>query len=168
MTVEFLQAASSTCFVIAIGFAILAAALFFLLDIWENFLIETDRAQRKTIDEMHERNQATGKLRTDDEKKGNTGKASTNPMTGAGKTLKSKRRGKTDRKPSPADGSDAQDKPASARRSHREEGHLEKNVPHTDGYSETTALADAVRKPGPGFRVIQKTIITHTQESIPL
>ena len=65
MTIEFLQSASKICFGIAIASAILAAALFFLLDIWENFLIETDRAQRKTIDEMHERNRATGKLRAD-------------------------------------------------------------------------------------------------------
>ena len=88
MTIEFLQSASKICFGIAIASAILAAALFFLLDIWENFLIETDRAQRKTIDEMHERNRATGKLRADDDKKGNTGKVSTKSVTGAGKTLK--------------------------------------------------------------------------------
>ena len=71
MTIKFLQTASEICFGTAIAFAILAAALFFLLDIRENFLIETDCARRKTIDEMHERNRRTGKLREEDEEKAN-------------------------------------------------------------------------------------------------
>ena len=168
MTIEFLQSASSICFAIAIGFAILAAALFFLLDIWENFLIETDRAQRKTIDEMHERNRATGKLRADDEKRGNTEKASTNPITGAGKTLKSKKQEGSAGGPSLAGGSNAKNEPALSQKSIPEERHAEKSVSPADGFSETTSLADAVRKPGSGFRITQRTIITHTQESIPL
>ena len=54
MTIEFLQSASKICFGIAIASAILAAALFFLLDIWENFLIETDRESLFSFPTPHE------------------------------------------------------------------------------------------------------------------
>lgn len=168
MTIEFLQSASKICFGIAIASAILAAALFFLLDIWENFLIETDRAQRKTIDEMHERNRATGKLRADDAKKVNTGEVNTNPVTGAGKTLKSADSPKKDRIP-----------PLGADKGpQRDDVLLQSSIPSSrfpegsrsskSGSQETRALADVINKPVSGFRIVQKTIITHTQESIPL
>lgn len=113
MTIKFLQTASEICFGTAIAFAILAAALFFLLDIRENFLIETDCARRKTIDEMHERNRRTGKLREEDEER---------------------------------------------------EGSSDSNKPARFGGQETIPLAEC----RPRFRVIQRTIITHAKESIPL
>ena len=168
MTIEFLQSASKICFGIAIASAILAAALFFLLDIWENFLIETDRAQRKTIDEMHERNRATGKLRADDEKRGNTGKVSTKSVTGAGKTLKSTDPAKKDGIPPLGADKGPQSDEVLLQSSAPAAKYTESSRSAMSGSQETRALADVINKPVSGFRIVQKTIITHTQESIPL
>ena len=167
MTIEFLQSASKVCFGIAIASAVFAAALFFLLDIWENFLIETDRAQRKTIDEMHERNRATGKLRADDAKKGNTGKVSTKSVTGNGKTLKSADRGK-------------QLSDEVLLIDERQNGQIEKSglelkANTAAGRGETISLANQNLSQGGyqnggnvTFKIVQRTIVTHTDEMIPI
>ena len=84
--IVFLQSASRICFVIAIAAAVLAVALFFLLDIKDIFLIETGRAQRKTIEEMNARNLRTGKLRDDTESDLRNSGGITVKSTVAGKT----------------------------------------------------------------------------------
>lgn len=162
--IVFLQSASRICFGIAIAAAVLAVALFFLLDIKDIFLIETGRAQRKTIEEMNARNLRTGKLRDDTE---------SDLRKSGGVTVKSTVAGKTQ---SP------QEAPAYAGANAAPPRHSEYAKPsgstmkfssqQPDNISpgeETAVLGAQNNAPAANssFRVTQKTIITHTDEIIP-
>ncbi len=149
---EFLQSASRICFVVAIAALVLAIALFFLLDIRNVFLIETGRAKVKAIQEMNERNAATGKLREDQIKhkesdKGNTRRHST-AESGADSGIGSAyERG---------------DRISAAR-----SGAAGNRSPHNTVEVDSTVILDSSPvKNRPGFTVTKRTIVIHTDERI--
>ena len=175
--IGFYQSASTICFGIAIAAAILAVVLFFLLDIREIFMIETGRAQRKTVEEMHARNQRTGKLRDDTEAdlsntggttvkstygmktEKDTGKQNTrDSLTVSMKDDTSENRSESSGYgPDPGGGSDGL---ARAR-----------NDSVSNGSGEATEILynqPDLNLAEQSFRVTQKTIITHTSEVIPV
>lgn len=159
----FLQSASRVCFGIAIAAAILAIVLFFLLDIREVFLIETGRAQRKTVAEMNEKNLRTGKLRDDTESDLDKSGGMTVKSTVAGKTLSSQNQPQNPDWSGAAAGHQQYAKPSGSTMEFSSQG--------ADGHyygRETAVLGEQGKAPAsnPSFRVTQKTIITHTDEMI--
>ena len=167
--IEFLQSAYTVCFGIAAAALILAVALFFLLDIREIFLIESGRARRKTVLEMNEKNQRTGKLRedtgSDNAKTGGRTVKSTQSMT----TLEADQNARNGpgtvedlRQFSGKDGGKGL-KGATERVSEGKASvYKEKPGANTVLLSGQTSLAASGR-----FSIVRKIIITHTDEDIP-
>lgn len=63
--ISILKTSLSVCIAFAILFFIISVILFFLFDIRTIFNIRTGRAKRKTVQEMQEANNRTGRLRVD-------------------------------------------------------------------------------------------------------
>ena len=162
--IEFLQSAYTICFGIAIAFAVLAVALFFLLDIREIFLIETGRAQRKTVEEMHHRNQKTGKLRDDTVADLRTEGDATAKSTASEKTESAGGFGgfEAQRGSTVQVSETGSAMPAAAAFMRGESTEVLQE--------ETSRGRQTVQRSDPGipFRVTQKTIVIHTDEKIPL
>ncbi len=158
---EFLQSASMICFIVAAMALVLAVAMFFLFDIRNVFLIETGRAKSKAIQEMNERNQRTGKLRDD------TGEMTSGEDAGgippdpgsvaSGKNL-SNRDGRLKR-----NGREVLASPEKSSGSHRK-------VVHRSGTTvemvDTSVLGESQNTTAKGFKIVQKTIVIHTDEII--
>jgi len=163
--IVFLQSASRICFVIAIAAAVLAVALFFLLDIKDIFLIETGRAQRKTIEEMNARNLRTGKLRDDTE---------SDLRNSGGITVKSTVAGKTQSPQEVSAHAGANTAPSGHSGYAKPSGNTMKfsdQQPDIFSAGQEEAVLGAqncVSAPNSSFRITQKAIITHTEERIPV
>lgn len=145
---NYLQTASRVCFIVAALAFILAMVLFFLLDIRNIFLIETGRAKSKAIQEMNERNQRTGKLRND------TGDL------GAGNGLEESRAEDDKFK------KHGREVLAPSEKKERT-GRQDRNRSGTTVEIGGTAVLDRGRNKGKkGFKIVQKTIVIHTDENI--
>lgn len=163
-SMEFFRMARNICFGLAIAFAILAVLTFILFDIRTIFLIKTGRAQRRTITEMNERNQHTGKLRQNTEN--GHGKTKENTV---GKTVKEKaiktRKGSTQPIKDTLSSSDETLVPQSM----GEPAGTNSNEANSSA-RETALLSRAENErranPSLGFRVVKRIIVTHTDENI--
>lgn len=148
---EFYLNAYRIAFAIA-GFAlVLAVILFFAFDIRTIFLIKTGFAQRKTVQEMGERNAKTGQLRVDPAKK-------TGANTKARTTRKTKRGTQ-----------EVLDSTSGVQKSGSSSEHVHKDVgttPLFDNYKADVSENVVKENSSDYFRVIQKTIITHTDEKV--
>ncbi len=147
-SMDFFQTGYRVCFGIAIAALIIALILFFLFDIRTIFMIRTGRAQRRKVQEMEERNQRTGKLRDDTEKDLGSGTSDSGAKTlSRGKSLTENKteKGKT-------------------KKAQKGSGRA------TQSMLDTMALSKASASEAGDFHfvVVQKEIITHTDERIAL
>lgn len=161
--VYFLLNASKTCFGVAVAFLILAVVLFFLFDIRKILTIETGSGRRKTVQEMHDRNLRTGKLRVDpgasseggstrEQKNKTSGKSTQRHNTVSNKT-ESTAKGRLSRKGGTQKFEDSQG--------------VSNGTKDCQKSADTVFLSDNSPKTGLRFSVIQKTIVIHTDEIIP-
>lgn len=159
---EFLQSASRICFIAAALALVLAVVMFFLFDIRNIFLIETGRAKSKAIQEMNERNQRTGKLRDDSGDMIDYGGAEGIPLdsrsaaSGKNPSNKDEKNKKRGREVLAAPGKN---------------GGTRVDVVHRSGttveMASTSVLGQARKRNAKGFKIVQKTIVIHTDENIP-
>lgn len=150
---DFLQSAYRTCFVIAAAALILAAALFFLLDIREIFMIETGRARRKSIQEMENRNLRGGSLRRDRYSGGKSRNGESDGIFCPGQSVKG-----TEQE------TDLERMDFNSVRT----GDTEELPPERTGGCGAAVCAGSGTRKISGFRIVQKTIIVHTDETIPV
>lgn len=164
--ISFLLSTSKVLFTLAIVFLILAIILFFLLDIKNVLQIETGSARRKTVQEMHERNQRTGTLRHVAENSGGKTKENADHREKAGKRADTQKH----------DGRPSKTEKTSVGATHKSgsnagtEGFTDGSdgaAPRQQSLAETGILKEGLRAVGFEFTVTQKTIIVHTDEIIP-
>jgi len=165
-SMEFFHMARNLCFGLAIAFALLAILTFVLFDIKSIFLIKTGRAKRKTIEEMNQRNQQTGKLRENTEREPGKTKEST-----AGKTVKEKAE-KTHRNNGGLSRGLLRKDSVNSRSGTMNDisGKKENDKNHDPVHKGTVLLAEHessryVTTPS-SFRVTKRIIVTHTDENI--
>lgn len=160
--IEFLQSASRICFIAAALALVLAVVLFFLFDIRNIFLIETGRAKSKAIQEMNERNQRTGKLRDDSGEMTDYGGSELIPpdskSAASGKTPSN--RGEIFRKK----GRDVLASSEKTGGNRMEAAHRSGTTVEMSGAS---VMGRVRNKNAKGFKIVQKTIVIHTDENIP-
>ena len=165
--IAFLLKASKFCFGTAVFFLLLAVLLFFLFDIRSILMIETGSGRRKTVQEMHERNQRTGKLRTEsDLSSGGTTKENTGKVKTSGRDSKeTTRKQNTDSKGSTQSTGSGTKKDGTQK---FDTGRAySPGEPGNQKSLETVYLEEASPGKGYNFKVTQKLIVIHTDENIP-
>lgn len=180
--ITFLLKAAKTFFGASIGFFLLAAVLFFLLDIKNVLLIETGHAERRTIRKMKERNQRTGNLRNDP---GNTGgrlnceevgnvrrAAGTGKVcdagAAAGPTRLSAEKWSTEPPKTASRQNGVQYRMDRGKRSAGSgRPQMDWNGQSVSGWTmDTVPLKETIWNNRPGFRITRKLLIVHTDERI--
>lgn len=166
--ITFLLKASKFCFGAAVFFFVLAVLLFFLFDIKNVLVIETGSGRRKTVQEMHERNQRTGKLRKESEpSSGDVTKENTGKLKTSGRDSK-----ETGRKRNTASKRVTQSTDQGKQKGGTQKyDYSQASGPAGAGNKkplETAYIEGGKRGKGFKFTITQKLIVIHTDENVPV